>query len=168
MAEASPDGSTKGRAVTPEEMVRAYSSAVLAVCLANTRNRQDAEDAIQDVFVKAFSKLHTLRDPARARAWLLQIARRTCIDQRRRRVVTATIPDDTPAPSASTSTGVERLHQALARLPEGYREAIALYYLDGRNCASVAEALDITESAVRQRLVRARLMLHKLLVEEHR
>lgn len=166
MREASPDGSTEGRAMTPEVLVRRYSSAVLAVCLANTRNRHDAEDLMQDVFVKAFSKLHTLRNLDRVRAWLLQIARRTCIDHRRRRVVTAALPDDTPAPSPSASAAVERLHEALARLPEGYREAIALYYLDGRNCAGVADSLGISESAVRQRLVRARLMLHDLLVED--
>ena len=166
MAEAASNDSTEGRAMTPEVLVCSYASAVLAVCLANTRNLHDAEDVMQDVFIKAFASLHTLRDPGRVRAWLLQIARRTCIDHRRRRVLTATMPDDVPAPSTSTSGDVERLHAAIARLPENYRETIALYYLDGRNCASVAEALDITESAVRQRLVRARLMLHDLLVED--
>jgi len=166
MTGASPDGSTEGRAMTPEMLVSSYASAVLAVCLANTRNFHDAEDVMQDVFVKAFRNLHTLRQPDRARAWLLQIARRTCIDHRRRRVLTSTMPNNVPAPSTSTGEDVERLHAAIARLPGDYRETIALYYLDGRSCAGVAEALDITESAVRQRLVRARLMLHDLLAED--
>ena len=166
MAEATSNGSAEGRAMTLEVLVSSYASAVLAVCLANTRNFHDAEDVMQDVFLKAVSNLGSLRDQTKVRAWLLQIARRTCIDHRRRRVLTATMPDDVPAPTRSTGEDVERLHAAIARLPENYRETIALYYLDGRNCASVAEALDITESAVRQRLVRARLMLHDLLAED--
>ena len=166
MAEATSNGSAEGRAMTPEVLVSSYASAVLAVCLANTRNLHDAEDVMQDVFLKAVSNFGSLRDQTKVRAWLLQIARRASIDHRRRRVLTATMPDDVLAPSTSTSADVERLHAAIARLPGNYRESIALYYLDGRNCASVAEALDITESAVRQRLVRARLMLHDLLAED--
>ena len=130
-------GSRNGRgdaeAMTPETLVRSYAPAVLAVCAANTRNLHDAEDVMQDVFVKAIAKLDTLRDHSRVRAWLLQIARRTCIDH---------------------------------YLPDNYRETIALYYLDGRSCAGVAQSLNISEAAVRQRLVRARLMLHDILVKE--
>ena len=154
--------------MTPETLVRSYAPAVLAVCLANTRNLHDAEDAMQDVFLKAISNFHSLRDHSRVRAWLLQIARRTCIDHRRRRVLRATIPDDVPAPTVSSGPDIERLHAALAQLPEDYRETIALYYLDGRSCAGAAESLGISEAAVRQRLVRARLMLHDLLTEEKR
>ena len=160
------NGRGDAETITPGVLVHRYAPAVLAVCAANTRSIHDAEDVMQDVFLKAIAKLDTLRDHTRVRAWLLQIARRTCIDHRRRRVLTATMPDEVPAPSTSTTGDVERLHAAIARLPENYRETIALYYLDGRNCASVAEALDITESAVRQRLLRARLMLHDILVKE--
>jgi RNA polymerase sigma-70 factor (ECF subfamily) len=59
----------------------------------------------------------------------------------------------------------EGLHAALARLPDVYREAIVLYYLDGRDCAGTATALGISEVSVRQRLARGRLMLHDLLKE---
>ncbi|MHC4444505.1 MAG: RNA polymerase sigma factor [Planctomycetota bacterium] len=59
-----------------------------------------------------------------------------------------------------------RLQAAISKLPEDYRETISLYYLDGRKCSGVAESLGISEVAVRQRLVRARLMLHDLLVED--
>ena len=55
---------------------------------------------------------------------------------------------------------------AIGKLPQGYREAITLYYLDGRNSSGVAAALGIAETAVRQRLVRASVMLHDLLQEE--
>ena len=162
----SSDRSSETGQMTPETLLSRYASAVMAVCLANTRNLHDAEDIMQDVFLKAVSNFDSLRDHTRVRAWLLQIARRTCIDRRRRRVITATLPDDYPAPSVSGSPAVERLHAAMSQLPHEYRETVSLYYLDGRNCAGVAEALGISEAAVRQRLVRGRLMLHDILVKE--
>ena len=61
---------------------------------------------------------------------------------------------------------IMRVHAAVSKLPKGYREAITLYYLDGRNCAGVAQSLGISEVAARRRLVRGRLMLHNLLLED--
>jgi RNA polymerase sigma-70 factor (ECF subfamily) len=72
-------------------------------------------------------------------------------------------------PSTSAVSGnasFERLHESIQKLPEAYREVIVLYYLDGRNCSSVAHSLGASEPAIRQRLVRARAMLHDLLQGE--
>lgn len=152
--------------IIPETLVRRYASAVLAVCLANTRSIHDAEDVMQDVFLKAIAKLDTLRDHSRVRAWLLQIARRTCVDHYRGRRPAVALPDDVPADRERNNPAIKGLHAAMSQLPNNYRETIALYYLDGRSCAGVAQSLSISEAAVRQRLVRARLMLHDILVKE--
>lgn len=61
--------------LTPEALVRTYATAVLGVCLAHMRNIHDSEDITQDVFIKAFTKLDTLRDRSRVRGWLLQTHR---------------------------------------------------------------------------------------------
>jgi RNA polymerase sigma-70 factor (ECF subfamily) len=149
-----------------DDLFRLHAPAVFAVCLANTRNHHDAEDVAQAVFLKAVARASTLREPARARAWLLQIARRLCVDFHRRRKQGEPILDE-PATSAPEGNAVdERLREALQKLPPSYREAINLYYLDGRDCSSVAASLGTTPAAVRQRLVRARTMLHALLQEE--
>lgn len=153
-------------APTPESLVRDHAKAVLGVCLANTKNLHDSEDIMQDVFIKAFSKLHTLKDPQRARAWLLQITRRACIDHHRKRVSLKPLTDDVPARPQYDDQRVRRLHAAISRLPESYREAITLYYLNGRSSAGVAEALSISTSAVRSRIARARLLLHEILRED--
>jgi RNA polymerase sigma-70 factor (ECF subfamily) len=152
--------------LTPELLVRRYLPAVLGFCLAKTKNIHDSEDIMQDVFLKAFKKLNTLRDHARARAWLLKIARRVCIDYYRNSSQTRKMPNDVQASTDSQSEHIDRLHRAIAKLPDGYRELITLYYLDGRKCANVAECLGISEDAVRSRLVRARLRLHNLLLED--
>jgi RNA polymerase sigma-70 factor, ECF subfamily len=147
-------------------LYRLHARAVFAVCLANTPTYHDAEDVMQAVFVKAVAKTAELRQPDRARSWLLQIARRACVDFYRRRKPVEPLdqePSDVPARDAD----FQPLHEAIQRLPKTYREAIILYYLDGRDCATVAAALGTSEQAVRQRLMRARVMLHDLLDEEN-
>jgi RNA polymerase sigma factor (sigma-70 family) len=151
---------------TPDALFRAHAPAVFAVCLANTRNHHDAEDIMQAVFVKSIAKASSVREPARVRAWLMQVARRLCVDFHRGRKATEPLVAEPPAPPSQDAVHCERLHEAILKLPENYREAIVLYYLDGRKCSSVAAALGIAEPAIRQRLVRARAMLHDLLQED--
>ena len=152
--------------LTPERLVRNHASAILGFCLSFTRNFHDSEDIMQSDFLRAFTKLGTLRDPTRVRPWLLKIARRMCIDYHRRRRPSYPITEDVPARSDCDDEHITCVRTAICKLPNGYREVITFYYLDGHNCATVARSLGISEVAVRRRLVRARLMLHELLVED--
>ena len=151
--------------LTIEMLVRKYTPAVLGLCLAHTKNVHDAEDVMQNVLLKAFENLSSLRDPDKARPWLLQIARRLCIDHYRKRRPTQSIPDDMPSAPDSPDDRFERLHTAIAKLSQDQRETITLYYMDGCKCSRVAQTLGIREDAVRRRLVRARLALYDLLLE---
>jgi RNA polymerase sigma-70 factor (ECF subfamily) len=153
-------------AITPEALFHRYARAVFAVCLANTRNYHDAEDVMQSVFLKATTTISTLRDPEQAKAWLLQVARRKCIDFHRRERQTVPLLEEPSSPSVGVPAIDDRLHAAIQKLPQEYRETLVLYYLDGQSCATVAASLSSTETAIRQRLVRARAMLHNLLQEE--
>jgi len=157
---------TAGETLTPQMLVREYASAVLGLCIAHTKNFHDSEDIMQEVFLKAFEKIHTLRDADRARPWLMQITRRMCIDYHRKHLAAQAIPENLSAPSGTGNEQTERLYKAISKLPDGYREPITLYYLDGRNCAGVAKTLGLSEDAVRSRLVRARLRLHEILSED--
>jgi len=154
-----------GETLTPHMLVRKYAPAVLGLCIAQTKNFHDSEDIMQEVFLKAITNLNTVRDPGRVRTWLLQIARRMCIDYYHKRSPTQPIPNDVPVPSGHSDEHIERLYEAISKLPDGYREPITLYYLNGHNCTSVARTLGISEDAVRSRLVRARLRLHEILSE---
>ena len=152
-----------------EQLAREYRNAILAVCLAHTHDHHDAEDCVQETLLKLLDKVGELRDLAHARAWLCQIARRVCIDRARRQTPMQPLADTAAACPPAQTTAPERaarLHAALARLPAEYREVLALYYLDGRDSAQVAAALELTPAAVRQRLVRGRLKLHDLLTED--
>jgi RNA polymerase sigma factor (sigma-70 family) len=152
-------------AAMSDTLFRCHAQAVFAVCLANTQNLHDAEDVMQGVFLKTIGKTSTLREPTRVRAWLLQVARRMCIDFHRKRKPAEPLVEEPAAPSPEGNVLCERLHKAIQKLPQSYRETIVLYYLDGRNCSSVAASLGTTEPAVRQRLVRARALLHDLMRE---
>jgi len=149
-------------------LVRRHGRAVFALCLARSDSVHDAEDAMQEALAKAVRHLPALREPDKARAWLMQIARRTCADRIRRRRPAAALPEEVPATPEAPAGRFEQLHAAIARLSEEQRDVITLYYLDGRSSESVAATLGISPSAVRQRLVRARLKLHELLTEEER
>ncbi len=138
---------------TPDALFRAHGPAVFAVCLANTQNHHDAEDIMQAVFLKSIAKASTVREPARVRAWLMQVARRLCVDFHRKRKPMEPLAADPPIPPSQSEIPCRRLHEAIQKLPQNYREAIVLYYLDGRKCSGVAASLGTTEPAVRQRLV---------------
>jgi RNA polymerase sigma-70 factor (ECF subfamily) len=155
------------RAAALEALTREHRKAVLALCLAHVRDIHEAEDRVQDVFLRACDKLHTLRDASKARAWLLQIARRLCIDHARRERPPEPLGEDhAPVVQMAENDRTEHLLSAVAKLPEDFRETIVLYYMDGRSSAGVAASLGISPAAVRQRLVRARLRLHELLTED--
>ena len=149
----------------PAVALRQHLPAVLAVCLAHTRNSADAEDLVQETFLKALVHIHDLRDPERVRPWLLQIARNLCINHHRRARPIQALPKDLLAKPAPVHPELEQLQAALAQLPEEYGEAVSLYYLDSKNCAEVASALGISCGAARMRLSRGRWMLQELMKE---
>ncbi|MBN2590299.1 MAG: sigma-70 family RNA polymerase sigma factor [Sedimentisphaerales bacterium] len=155
------------KAITPQELVRQYAQDVLGLCIAHTKNFHDSEDIMQDVFIKAISKLDTVKDTSRTRSWLMQIARRMCIDYHRNRQAThEQVSENIESPTDNKNKRIENLHNAISQLPEEYREPITLYYLNGQNCSAAAKAIGISEEAIRTRLVRARLKLHEILSEE--
>ena len=79
-------------------------------------------------------KASGVREPASIRAWLMQVARRLCIDFHRRRRPTEPLSIEPSSPLSHNEGRLQRLHAAIQQLPQTYREAIVLYYLDGRNC----------------------------------
>ena len=148
------------------ELVRQNTPALLALCLAYTRNLHDAEDLVQETLLKATTSITDLREPRAARSWLMQIARRLCINHHNRKKPSEPLQEEIPVPAKAIDPDIELLHLALTKIPTDHRETLCLYYLDGRSCAAVAELLGITEVAVRVRLTRGRLMLHRLLREQ--
>jgi RNA polymerase sigma factor (sigma-70 family) len=128
--------------------------------------RQDAEDVLQDVFVRAYGALRADGRHVHLRAWLYRVAHNRCIDHMRRPVPPAADvfevsrkPLHDPIEEAQRREDLTQLVQDVGRLPEHQRSALLMREIDGMSYADLAGALDVTVPAVKSLLVRARIGL---------
>ena len=124
----------------------------------------DCEDAVQEALLKAWAKIHTLRESAWFETWLVRILINECRQIWRKRPraevelidnITADIPEGTP------------VTEAILALPPKVRIAMELHYVEGYSIAECAQLLAITESAVKARLFRGRTLMKYTLGEEY-
>ena len=148
----------------PAELARAYAPAIFRLAYARTGSRADAEDIMQEVFVRLLRTRPDFADRAHARAWLLRVAANCANDWfrapwRRRE---GPLTDSLPAPEHEDGGVVE----AVLALPAKYRTAVHLYYYEELSVAEIAKITGKSESAVKSRLFRARAMLREALKED--
>jgi RNA polymerase sigma factor (sigma-70 family) len=129
-------------------------------------SRQDAEDALQDVFLRAYSSLRGNDRPVSLRAWLYRVAHNRCIDHLRRPVPppidlfeTSRKPLHDPIDESERREDLRRLIEDVRRLPEQQRSALLMREMDGMSYAELSEALGVSLQAVKSLLVRARIGL---------
>jgi len=132
----------------------------------SSASRQDAEDVLQDVYVRAFGALRADRRDVNLRAWLYRVAHNRCIDYLRRPAPpdreifeVSRKPLHDPIEEAQRRDDLKRLVADVGRLPEQQRSALLMRELDGMSYADLAAALDVTVPAVKSLLVRARVGL---------
>jgi RNA polymerase sigma-70 factor, ECF subfamily len=123
----------------------------------------DADDILQDVFLKTWRRLPELKDETKLQSWLYQIARNAIIDHYRARRLPTDQIDELPA-SSDVSNNAERelaecLRPMIDTLPEQYRDALVLADLDGLTQREIAEREGISLSGAKSRVQRARAML---------
>jgi RNA polymerase sigma factor (sigma-70 family) len=146
-------------------LVSRYQDVVCAVSFSSTGNWALSEDVAQDTFIAAWHQLGQLREAARLRSWLCGIARNLARKARKRTDREAVVDDDVPALDgnpfdATAQAEVDRVvREALARIPDGYRETLVLYYCENRSIRDVAAVLGVSEDAAMQRLTRGRRYL---------
>jgi RNA polymerase sigma factor (sigma-70 family) len=129
-------------------------------------SRSDAEDVLQDVFLRAYGALRNDDRPVTLRAWLYRVAHNRCIDHLRRPVPAAAevyelsrTPTHDPPDETQRREELRRLVQDVQRLPEQQRSALLMRELDGLSYAELADALRTTIPAIKSLLVRARIGL---------
>lgn len=151
------------------QLVERYTGAVYNQAYRMLGNTHDAEDAVQEIFLKAYTRLETFDSSRRFVAWLLTIGSNHCIDRLRRRRYTWLTLDDVAFWLPSTHPNPERnaldnerretIQQALQALPEHYRTVMILRYWHDMAYSEIAEITELTESTVKTRLHRGRKML---------
>lgn len=151
-------------------LVRRYFSMVYAVAYASLGNHEQAQDAVQETFLKAFTRLDSLRDPAKFKQWLVSITRNVCHSLRRTetRHASSTLEeaDDRAAvlPNIETRDLHRLIRGKLMALDEGPREVLLLHYFAGKPQKEIAELLGISPEAAQKRVSRAREVLGQQLV----
>ena len=125
----------------------------------------DCADAIQEAIVKAFSKLDTLKKDAYAKTWLMRILLHECYSVMRKEKRVVPLEDYRQEEKAEEQKDYSDLYEAIYRLPEEMRLSVTLYYLEGYSVREIATMMKTTESAVKNRLARARQRLRNELAE---
>ena len=151
-----------------DDLVRQYRPGLLAYARRRTPNATAAEDAVQETFLRAYRSIGRLSDDSRLGPWLYRILGNVCIDDahRRSREVNKVAKFSADPvltqmnPSVETQLGLDddtsELTRALADLPDGYREALTLRFVDELSYGEVAEASGLSEVNARARVSRAR------------
>jgi len=149
-------------------LVRGASPIVLAAARRVTRDSGLAEDAAQEAFVKAFRAIDRYRPESSFRAWVRAIAIRCAIDIIRRRRPESPLPDAPPAPTNEEARheDLDLLRAALASLPSLDREIMIAREVDGVPDRVIAERFDLSVTAVRVRMHRARRKIRARFEEE--
>ena len=163
-----------------EPLVRRHERRVFRVTLAVLGNSEDAEEAMQDTFVKAFRHLSQFRKESRFTTWLTRIAVNDAIQKRNARKNFVPLAEAETAAEQFTPKryepwksnpeqlyGKQEIHrfveQAIQSLPEIYREAFVLRDVEELSAEEAAEVLGINVPALKTRLLRARLMMRETL-----
>lgn len=155
------------------ELVRHHQRMVYTVCLRVLRNAEDAEEATQDSFVKAYQHLAAFGGNAKFSTWLYSIAYRTAISMgRKRRMDTTAIEDMPHHPAAERSAEGERselrrvLDAALAQLPPEDASILSFYHLEELSVEEIVTVTGLGASNVKVKLHRARKKLLEVLNEQ--
>lgn len=146
-------------------LIHRYAGRVYAVCLGILGDVTDSEDIAQEAFMRGLTHIQTLRENERFSAWITQIARNLCRDHLKSRGRRKELLAQRPVERRSGAAEFSDLYAALDKLPEKHRLPLALYYLEGRSVASVAQELGVSEAAAYNRLSRSRRAL-RLILEE--
>lgn len=164
-----------------EELVNRYERKIFRLTMNITRNREDAEDAMQDAFMKAFSHLDRFHEESRFYTWLVRIAANEALMRLRKRrpnqfsldepieseddFVPQQIEDWGPSPEQRFAQTEMRdiLRGVIEELPHDFRIVFLLRDVEGLSTEETAGAVGISEAAVKSRLLRARLKLRKKL-----
>ncbi len=171
-----------GRVEAFEEIIARYETKVMNLALRFTRNQEDAEEVMQDVFTTVYRKIEGFRGQSAFSSWLYRIVVNAAFMKLRKRKQSQTVSMDDLAPAvkqycmerdvvaASHSYNIavthelqEVLQRAIDKLPDQYRAVFVLRDVDGLSNQETGRILDLSIPAVKSRLHRSRIMLRKKL-----
>lgn len=158
--------------VAQRELYNRYSPKMLSVCYRFAHNREDAEDMLQEGFIKVFTQIHTFQNKGAFEGWIRRIIVHTCINVLKRNKRFNEAVDIEQAAEAHVRESIPAILQAkqvvecIRLLPVGYRTVLNLYAIEGYSHKEIGEILEIEESTSRSQYTRAKNMLEQILIKK--
>lgn len=161
----------RGDAKAQFELYKLYYKPMYNVCLQLVGNKIEAEDVMQEAFLKAFTKIDTYEGKVSFGAWLRKIVINRSLDELKKRKVkfvevNEKIPDEEPVSLNISEIQMEQLKKAIQQLPDGYRVVLSLYLLEGYDHDEISQILGISNVSSRTQFLRGKLKLRQLLQKE--
>lgn len=149
-------------------MVHAHSGDLYRFAYWLCRDRNVAEDLVQETFTRAWANWQDVRDEKAAKGWLLTILHHEYarLFEKKRVEISDDDLDDLEVAAQTDVLSELEMRDALWKLPEGFREPLLLQVLGGFSCCEIAAMVNLSESNVMQRLTRARQALRKMMEPE--
>ena len=167
-------GSTKNNAAAQEAFYNRFSPRMLGVCYRFAKNREDAEDMLQEGFIKVFTQLHQFRGEGSLEGWIRRIVVHTCINILKKNKKFADSVDIIHATGIHIKEDMipaimqaKQVVECIRILPLGYRTVLNLYALEGFSHREIGALLNIEESTSRSQYTRAKAMLEEILVRRN-
>jgi len=166
-------GCLTNNAVAQRELYNKYSPKMLAVCYRFAHNREDAEDMLQEGFIKVFSQIHTFENRGAFEGWIRRIVVHTCINILKKNkkfnesvdIIHATSLQ-VREESVPSIVQAKQVVECIRLLPIGYRTVLNLYAIEGYSHKEIADILEIEESTSRSQYTRAKAMLEDILLRK--
>jgi RNA polymerase sigma-70 factor (ECF subfamily) len=162
----------KGKKEAQQQLYQQYAAVMLGVCYRYTKSYEDAEDVLQDGFIRVFTNLHQFREEGDLGAWIRRIMVNAALSylnkhKRYRKEMNVDnlqlhpVSDDNP----EVKMDAKQLVEMIRRLPAGYQTVFNLVAVEGYNHEEVADLLHLNVNTVRSQYSRARAMLITILKE---
>ena len=166
-------GCLKNQAVAQQELYSRYSPKMLSVCYRFARNREDAEDMLQEGFIRVFTQIHQFQSKGSFEVLIRLIIVHTCINHLKKHKKFNDSVDITQAQTVSVREDsvpsiiqAKQVIECIRTLPLGYRTVLNLFAIDGYTHREIANMLDIEESTSRSQYTRAKAMLEQILIQK--
>lgn len=148
-----------------EKFVRKYADMVYRVAYTMLKNKDDAEDIFQDVFIKLYTENVKFLSEEHQKAWIIRVTKNKCLDFFKRSCNKNKSELDENIQKEEIEDNSEVLNEVM-KLPDKYRIVIYLFYYEGYKISEISSMLEINESTLKSRLVKARELLKEKLKEE--
>lgn len=166
-------GCLDNMATAQEALYNRFSPRMLGVCYRFARNREDAEDMMQEGFIKVFSQIHQFKGQGALEGWIRRIIVHTCINVLKKNKKFTESVDLFHAGSIYLNENnipsilqAKQVVECIRMLPVGYKTVLNLYAIEGYSHKEIASILDIEESTSRSQYTRARSMLEDVLLKK--